>query len=118
MGNLHDMSGFDRNSMIVEFTELAKQGLQTPQPLWMQKDRLPDWAATRKKEWLDSSADRHGIMLEALEESKAAPKPKPEPKAKAEAKPKPEAADKPADAKVADAKATDAASPEPPAEGA
>lgn len=51
MGNIHDMSGYTREDMIVEFTELAKRGLQTPQPLWMQKERLPDWAAKRKKEW-------------------------------------------------------------------
>ena len=53
MGNLHDLSGYDRESMIVEFTELAKEGLQTPQPLWMQKDQLPEWAQTRKQEWLE-----------------------------------------------------------------
>ena len=32
MGNNHDLSGYDRASMVVEFTELAKQGLQTPMP--------------------------------------------------------------------------------------
>ncbi len=53
MGNIHDMSGFNRESMIVEFTELAKDGLQTPQPLWMTKEKLPEWAATRKKEWTE-----------------------------------------------------------------
>ena len=55
MGNLHDLSGFDRESMIVEFTELAKEGLQTPQPLWMQKDDLPEWAQQRKKAWIEFS---------------------------------------------------------------
>ena len=55
MGNLHDMSGFTREDMIVEFTELAKEGLQTPQPLWMQKDVLPQWAEQRKNEWLEFS---------------------------------------------------------------
>ncbi len=53
MGNLHDMSGYDRRSMIVEFTELAKQGLQTPQPFWMQTDNPPEWAQQRKREWLE-----------------------------------------------------------------
>ena len=53
MGNLHDLSGYSRESMIVEFTDLAKQSLQTPQPLWMQKDDLPEWAAKRKQEWID-----------------------------------------------------------------
>ena len=52
MGNLHDLSGYDRESMIVEFTELAKEGLQTPQPLWMQRDDLPEWARKRKEEWV------------------------------------------------------------------
>ncbi len=53
MGNLHDMSGFDRESMIVEFTDLAQQGLQTPQPLWMQREDLPEWARRRKQAWID-----------------------------------------------------------------
>ncbi len=52
MGNLHDMSGFDRQSMIVEFTELATEGLQTPQPIWMQRDRLPEWAKETKESWV------------------------------------------------------------------
>ncbi len=60
MGNLHDLSGYDRESMIVEFTDLAKQGLQTPQPLWMQKEELPDWAQKRKDEWVEfvNSSDK------------------------------------------------------------
>ena len=53
MGDLHDMSAYDRESMIVEFTELAKEGLQTPQPLWMQKDKLPEWARIRKEQWIE-----------------------------------------------------------------
>lgn len=51
MGNVHDMSGYTREDMIVEFTDLAKEGLQTPQPLWMQKKELPAWASQRKKDW-------------------------------------------------------------------
>ena len=79
MGNLHDLSGFDRESMIVEFTELANEGLQTPQPLWMQRDHLPEWAETRKREWLefansddklsDQTEVRRREMLAALEPS-------------------------------------------------
>ena len=53
MGNIHDMSGYTRESMVVEFTELAKEGLQTPQPLWMQKETLPDWAVERKQQWIE-----------------------------------------------------------------
>ncbi len=80
MGNVHDMSGYDRESMIVEFTELAKQGLQTPQPLWMQKQTLPPWAEDRKAEWLefkysddkltDKAEERRQRMAEALQPSK------------------------------------------------
>jgi NADH-quinone oxidoreductase subunit I len=51
MGNVHDLSAYDRAGMLVEFTELAKEGLQTPQPLWMQKKELPPWAAGLKKDW-------------------------------------------------------------------
>ena len=79
MGNLHDLSAYDRESMIVEFTELAKQGLQTPQPLWMQKDRPADWASKTKAEWLEFAHSddklngdpgrRREQMLKALEPS-------------------------------------------------
>ena len=51
MGNVHDMSGYTRESMVVEFTELAKEGRQTPQPLWMEKKTLPDWVEQRKRSW-------------------------------------------------------------------
>jgi NADH-quinone oxidoreductase subunit I len=71
MGNIHDMSGYDRQSMIVEFTELAKQGLQTPMPVWMQKDRLPEWAEVRKNEWLERGKPLKEQMLQALAEQKA-----------------------------------------------
>jgi NADH-quinone oxidoreductase subunit I len=74
MGNIHDMSAYDRESMIVEFTELAKEGLQTPQPLWMQKDKLPEWAARTKQEWIERGEPLREEMLRALEESKPAAK--------------------------------------------
>ena len=76
MGNVHDLSGYDRESMIVEFTELAKVGLQTPQPLWMQKDdgELPAWAAQRKKEWLDRGAPLREEMVKALSEQEGSKK--------------------------------------------
>ncbi len=76
MGNLHDMSGYTRQDMIVEFTELAKQGLQTPQPLWMQKKNLPEWARQRRQEWIDRGAPMREKMLEALTEKEPPPKPK------------------------------------------
>ena len=67
MGNVHDMSGYTRESMVVEFTELAKEGLQTPQPLWMQRDDLPDWAKKRKNEWLNFQHSRDGLTGKAEE---------------------------------------------------
>jgi formate hydrogenlyase subunit 6/NADH:ubiquinone oxidoreductase subunit I len=76
MGNVHAMAGYDRESMIVEFTELAKQGLQTPMPLWAQKDRPPAWAEKQKQVWLDRAAPRREYMQQALVDTtppKAAP---------------------------------------------
>ncbi|MHC5110438.1 MAG: NuoI/complex I 23 kDa subunit family protein [Planctomycetota bacterium] len=79
MGNVHDLSGFTREDMIVEFTDLATEGLQTPQPLWMLKDELPAWAEQRKKEWLEyqhshdqlsnKTDERREAMIKALEPS-------------------------------------------------
>ncbi len=87
MGNLHDLSGYDRESMIVEFTELAKQGLQTPQPHWMRaanrqiqlgslQDRLPAWVEQTKQAWEDHARTRREVMLNALTEQKLPEKPK------------------------------------------
>jgi len=84
MGNIHDMSGYTRNDMIVEFTELAVEGKQTPQPLWMQKDELPDWAQQKKQAWeefrfsddklADQADRRREEMAKALTERKPAKK--------------------------------------------
>ncbi len=71
MGKVHDLSGFDRESMIVEFTDLAKEGLQTPQPLWMQKERLPSWVVQTKKDWIDRGVPVRDEMVKALEEQPA-----------------------------------------------
>ncbi len=86
MGSNHDLSGYDRQSMVVEFTELAKQGLQTPMPLWMQKDRIPGWAQARKQEWLERARPVHEQMVKALTEQKPpAPAKKPAAAAPADA---------------------------------
>jgi NADH-quinone oxidoreductase subunit I len=39
MGKLHDLSGYSRKDTVVEFTELHKQGLRTPLPLWMERNK-------------------------------------------------------------------------------
>jgi NADH-quinone oxidoreductase subunit I len=78
MGDIHDMSAYDRHSMIVEFTELAKEGLQTPQPLWMQHRELPEWAAARRRQWEQRGAPLRDEMVRALHESQPSkPPPKP-----------------------------------------
>jgi len=74
MGNIHDLSGFDRESMIVEFTELAKEGLQTPQPLWMRKEQMPEWAASTKRSWVERGEPLRGEMMKALQEQAVADK--------------------------------------------
>lgn len=75
MGNIHDMSGYDRESMIVEFTDLAKEGLQTPMPVWLRKDHLPAWAQARKEEWIRRGEPLREEMIKALSEQKPQKKP-------------------------------------------
>jgi NADH-quinone oxidoreductase subunit I len=43
MGKLHDLSGYSRGDVVVEFAELDKQNLRTPLPLWFErnKDTIP-----------------------------------------------------------------------------
>lgn len=81
MGDIHDLSGYDRESMLVEFTDLAAAGLQTPQPLWLQRDDLPDWAEARKRRWIEQALPLRDEMRLALTETQpAAPAAKPAPK--------------------------------------
>lgn len=68
MGNVHDLSAYTREDMIVEFTVLAEEGLQTPQPLWMRKDRLPAWAERTKQGWIERGALLREEMRLALTE--------------------------------------------------
>jgi NADH-quinone oxidoreductase subunit I len=66
MGDVHDLSAYDRRAMVIEFTELAKQGLQTPQPLWMQRRDLPEWAEQRRREWIERGRGPSAEMVKAL----------------------------------------------------
>jgi len=72
MGDIHDLSTYDRPSTIVEFTELARQGLRTPMPLWMQKEPLPAWAQARKAAWLERARGAQEAMRLALTEQPVA----------------------------------------------
>jgi NADH-quinone oxidoreductase subunit I len=86
MGNLHDVSCYDRQSAIVEFTELAKEGLRTPLPLWMRKKRLPAWAEQLKQEWIERARPHAEEMAKATTEQPI-PKPPPAPSAPPSAAP-------------------------------
>ena len=50
MGKNHDLSSYTRQEMVVEFTELDKQGMRTPVPLWMERNAgtIP-WVAKEKE---------------------------------------------------------------------
>ena len=39
MGKLHDLSCYSREDVVVEFTELDKQGQRTPIPLWLERNK-------------------------------------------------------------------------------
>lgn len=39
MGKNHDLSSYSRQDMVVEFSEIAKDGLRTPMPLWAERNR-------------------------------------------------------------------------------
>jgi NADH-quinone oxidoreductase subunit I len=39
MGKLHDLSCYSREDAVVEFSKLDKQGLRTPIPLWMERNK-------------------------------------------------------------------------------
>lgn len=39
MGKLHDLSAYSRAEAVVEFAELDKQGLRTPVPLWLERNK-------------------------------------------------------------------------------
>ncbi len=79
MGDLHDLSGYSRQDAIVEFAELAKQGLRTPMPLWMQKKHLPPWAQARKDAWAERDRPAREEMLKATTEQPVATSPPPNP---------------------------------------
>jgi formate hydrogenlyase subunit 6/NADH:ubiquinone oxidoreductase subunit I len=43
MGKLHDLSGYSREDVVVEFADLDKRNLRTPIPIWMERneERIP-----------------------------------------------------------------------------
>ncbi len=69
MGKLHDLSGYSRDDVVVEFTDLDARGQRTPLPLWMEKNRdtIP---------WVREEYDRvkAGILPEVDGDIKPPPK--------------------------------------------
>jgi len=74
MGNNHDLSAYTREDMIVEFTELAKEGKQTPEPYWMQQERTPEWVSEMKGRWDERALPVRDEMIKALAPSEASKK--------------------------------------------
>jgi NADH-quinone oxidoreductase subunit I len=74
MGDNHDLSAYAREDMVIEFTELAKAGQQTPEPYWMQNGQMPAWASELKQRWEDRAMPAREEMLKALEPSKPSAK--------------------------------------------
>ena len=78
MGTTHDLSGYTRSEMVVDFSDLAKLGLRGPVPLWMRRAHLPVWAEQRRREWLELAAPHKEEMAAATTEQPIAkPPPKP-----------------------------------------
>jgi len=50
MGKNHDLSSYSRNEMVVEFADIASQGLHTPVSLWMERNaaKIP-WVKAEKE---------------------------------------------------------------------
>jgi NADH-quinone oxidoreductase subunit I len=59
MGKLHDLSGYSREDVVVEFADLAKKGQRTPMPLWMERN-------AEKIPWVKEEQDRVKAGLPAV----------------------------------------------------
>ena len=71
MGDNHDLSAYTREDMVIEFTDLAKQGKQTAEPYWMQQPEMPAWVAEKKARWDERAKPVREEMLKALKPSSA-----------------------------------------------
>ncbi len=69
MGDNHDLSAFAREDMVVEFTRLALEGRQTPEPYWMQKKKMPAWVREQKARWEKRAEPARESMKKAMEPS-------------------------------------------------
>jgi len=75
MGDNHDLSCYRREDCVADYVALARDGRQTPEPLWMRKRFLPAWAETMRRAWADRAKPHRDAMLETLEGVEPPPKP-------------------------------------------
>jgi len=46
MGQIHDNSCYDRQDLVVDFVQLARQGRRTLEPIWLTRVKLPAWVSS------------------------------------------------------------------------
>jgi len=69
MGDNHDLSCYAREDCVGDFVALAREGRQTPQPLWMSRPNAPSWVIERKRRWDERARPHQAAMLKTLEET-------------------------------------------------
>jgi len=67
MGDNHDLSCYRREDCVGDFVALARDGRQTPEPLWMSRPDLSDWACDRQRAWENRVEPRREAMRQTLE---------------------------------------------------
>lgn len=78
MGDNHDLSCYRHEDCVADFVALARQGRQTPEPLWMSRPGPRDWAVVMRSSWAGRAEPRRTAMLMTLEGVEPPPKPKTE----------------------------------------
>jgi NADH-quinone oxidoreductase subunit I len=71
MGDNHDLSCYRRTDCVADFVALAREGRQTPEPLWMSRPQAPAWVLERRRAWDERATPHRDDMLKTLEESAA-----------------------------------------------
>ncbi|MBN1347552.1 MAG: NADH-quinone oxidoreductase subunit I [Phycisphaerae bacterium] len=74
MGDNHDLSCYRREDCVGDFVALARDGRQTPEPLWIAGPQLPMWAEARRQAWADRAEPHREAMLRTLEGVEPPPK--------------------------------------------
>ena len=67
MGDNHDLSCYRREDCAADFVSLARQGRQTPEPLWMARLAALPWVRERGQAWDERAEPDRQAMVETLE---------------------------------------------------